>query len=102
MDIAVRCARQITRETSSRRWPPDQIAERSRTSTESFALIAMARGEERRAATLLGAAASLREVAGAPTMPWERDTYDAALARLRSSIRRRLGPGPNVSSHRTC
>ena len=53
---------------------------------ESFALIALERGEARRAATLLGAAASLREAAGARMMPWERETYDAALARLRASI----------------
>jgi predicted ATPase/class 3 adenylate cyclase len=53
---------------------------------ESFAFIAIERGDERRAATLLGAAASLREVAGARMMPWERETYDAALVRLREGM----------------
>ena len=53
---------------------------------ESFALIAIERGDLSHAATLLGSAASLREVAGARMMPWERDTYEAALARLRTSV----------------
>lgn len=53
---------------------------------ESLAFIALERGDEPRAATLLGAAASLREVAGARMMPWERDTYDAAVVRLRAAI----------------
>ena len=52
---------------------------------ESFAFIAIDRGDTQRAATLLGAAASLRELAGARMMPWERETYDAALVRLRAA-----------------
>jgi tetratricopeptide (TPR) repeat protein len=52
---------------------------------ESFAFIAMERDDEQRAATLLGAAQSVREAAGAHMMPWERETYDAALARVRAA-----------------
>ena len=53
---------------------------------ESFAFIATDRGEQQRAATLLGAAASLRDLTGARMMPWERQTYDAALARVRRAM----------------
>jgi predicted ATPase/class 3 adenylate cyclase len=53
---------------------------------ESFAFIAMERDDEQRAATLLGAAQSVREAAGAHMMPWERETYDAALGRVRAAM----------------
>jgi len=53
---------------------------------ESFAFIAMERGDAQRAATLLGAAVSLRDLANARMMPWERETYDAALVRIRGAI----------------
>jgi len=53
---------------------------------ESFAFIAMERGDDQRAATLLGAAASLRDLANARMMPWERETYDAALVRVRAAM----------------
>ena len=53
---------------------------------ESIAFIAMERGDDQRAATLLGAAASLRDLANARMMPWERETYDAALVRIRGAI----------------
>jgi hypothetical protein len=53
---------------------------------ESFGLIAVARGQGDRAARLLGAAESLREAAGAPMTAFERDEYDAAVARLRAEL----------------
>jgi predicted ATPase/class 3 adenylate cyclase len=53
---------------------------------EGFAFISVERGDEQRAATLLGAAARVRDAAGAQMMPWERETYDAAIGRVRAAM----------------
>ncbi len=50
---------------------------------ESFAFLALARGERPRAAHLFGAAESLREAAGAHMLPVEREEYEAAVAQMR-------------------
>ncbi|MHB8458894.1 MAG: ATP-binding protein [Candidatus Limnocylindrales bacterium] len=50
---------------------------------ESFAFLALARGERLRAAHLFGAAESLREAAGASMLPVEREEYESAVARMR-------------------
>ena len=49
---------------------------------ESFAFVALARGDGIRAARLFGAAEILREVAGASMAPAEREEYDVAIGRL--------------------
>ena len=60
---------------------------------ESFAFVALARGDGPRAARLFGAAEALREVADAQMTGSERVEYDAAVARLRgSSIPGRSSP----------
>jgi non-specific serine/threonine protein kinase len=53
---------------------------------ESFAFIALARGDPTRAARLLGSAEELREAADAMMLPHERVEYEAALGRLRGSM----------------
>ena len=53
---------------------------------ESFAFVAVARGQAVRAARLLGAAAALREVAGAEMTSRERVEYDAEMGRLREAL----------------
>ena len=50
---------------------------------ESFAFLALARGQDVRAARLFGAAEALREVAGAEMTSMERIEYDAEISRLR-------------------
>ncbi len=49
---------------------------------ESFAFIAVAKADSRRAARLFGAAEAIREDADAMMLPSERAEYDASLARL--------------------
>jgi predicted ATPase/class 3 adenylate cyclase len=53
---------------------------------ECFAFIATARGEGERAARLLGAAESIRALAGTPMMENERGEFEAALSRLRELL----------------
>ena len=53
---------------------------------ESFAFIAIKRGDLTRAATLLGAAESLREASGAHMVVLEQRIYDAAVADLRARL----------------
>ena len=53
---------------------------------EAFGFIAVERGETDRAARLLGAAETLRELAGAAMLSYERAEYDAVVARLRASM----------------
>ena len=53
---------------------------------EAFGFIAVERGESDRAARLLGAAETLRELAGAAMLSYERAEYDAVVARLRASM----------------
>ncbi len=53
---------------------------------EAFGFIAVERGETDRAARLLGAAETLRELAGAAMLSYERAEYDAFVARLRASL----------------
>jgi predicted ATPase len=53
---------------------------------ESFALLALARGEGLRAARLFGAAEALREVADAQMTPLEREEYNAEVGRLRAAL----------------
>ncbi|HEY8869613.1 MAG TPA: hypothetical protein VIM30_09490 [Candidatus Limnocylindrales bacterium] len=53
---------------------------------ESFALLALARGDGARAARLLGAAEALREVAEAPMTSLEQKEYDAEILRLREAL----------------
>ena len=53
---------------------------------ESFAFIAVARGEPVRGAKLLGAAEFVRETAGAKMLPHERTEYAAALAVLHEHL----------------
>jgi len=53
---------------------------------ESFAFLALARGQGVRAARLLGAAEALREVAGAPMTVLERGGYDTEIQRLRDVL----------------
>ena len=55
---------------------------------ESFAYVAMSRGNGLRAARLLGAAEALREVAGASMSGVEREEYDSAVGRLRQELDR--------------
>src|SRR5262249_62225539 len=55
---------------------------------EDVARIAAERGDAERAARLLGAAANLREEAGAAPLPPEREAID----RLTTSVRDALGP----------
>ncbi len=55
---------------------------------ESFAYVAVSRGNGLRAARLLGAAGTLREVAGATMAGVEREEYDAAVGRLREELDR--------------
>jgi predicted ATPase/class 3 adenylate cyclase len=55
---------------------------------ESFAYVAMSRGDGVRAARLLGAAEALRAVAEAAMSGFEREEYDAALGRLRNELDR--------------
>jgi hypothetical protein len=51
---------------------------------ECFAFLAIERDDQARAATLLGAAERLREVASATMIPPERQEYEAAVGRLRA------------------
>ena len=51
---------------------------------ESFASVALARGDGARAARLYGAAEALREASESRMTPAEREEYDAQIARLRS------------------
>ena len=53
---------------------------------ESFASVALARGDGVRAARLFGAAEALREASGAEMNTLEREEYDAQIARLRGEI----------------
>lgn len=53
---------------------------------ESFASVALARGQGDRAARLFGAAAALREVAAAEMTSLERVAYDAEIERLRATL----------------
>jgi predicted ATPase/class 3 adenylate cyclase len=53
---------------------------------ESFAHVAMSRGDSLRAARLLGAAEALREVAQAAMSGFEREEYDAVVGRLRDDL----------------
>ena len=53
---------------------------------ESFALIAEARADWKRAAHLLAAAEALREVSSSPMLPYERDFYDAGVERVRAAL----------------
>jgi len=53
---------------------------------ESFAYVAMSRGNGLRAARLLGAAEALREVAKAAMSDFERDEFDSAVGRLRDDL----------------
>jgi tetratricopeptide (TPR) repeat protein len=53
---------------------------------ESFAFLAVARGDLHRAARLLGAAAALRELVGAIMLGPEQVEYDRHLAQLRGSL----------------
>jgi predicted ATPase/class 3 adenylate cyclase len=53
---------------------------------ESFALVALAKGNGVRAARLFGAAEALREVAGAEMTSLERAEYDAEMLRLRETL----------------
>ena len=53
---------------------------------ESFAFIAIERGDLIRAATLLGAAESLRDASGAHMVVLEQRTYDASVADLRARL----------------
>jgi predicted ATPase/class 3 adenylate cyclase len=53
---------------------------------ECFGFIAVARREGTRAARLLGAAEALREAAGAPMTPFEREEYERAIAGLRAEL----------------
>ncbi len=53
---------------------------------ESFAFVAVARGADRRAATLLGAADHLREVSGSVMMAMELAEYEEAVGRLRERL----------------
>jgi len=55
---------------------------------ESFAYVAMSRGNGLRAARLLGAAEALREVAEAAMSGFEREEYDSAVGRLRQELDR--------------
>ena len=69
---------------------------RHRQPAGGFGFIAVERGETDRAARLLGAAETLRELAGAAMLSYERAEYDAAVARLRASMdarRVRVSPG---------
>ena len=50
---------------------------------ESFAAVALARGDGARAARLFGAAEVLREASESRMTPAEREEYDAQIARLR-------------------
>ena len=53
---------------------------------ESFAFLALERGQGVRAARLFGAADALREVVGAQMTTVERQEYDAATLRLRELV----------------
>ncbi len=53
---------------------------------ECFGFIAVARGEPRRAAVLLGAAERVREESGSETIFLERAEYEACVAALRSTL----------------
>jgi predicted ATPase/class 3 adenylate cyclase len=53
---------------------------------ECFAFIARAQGQPERAARLLGAAETLREVAGAPMLEYERGEYEREIASLRAAL----------------
>src|SRR5881396_333348 len=61
---------------------------------EDLARIATERGDPERAARLLGAAANLREEAGAAPLPLEREAMD----RLAGSLRANLGPAAFVAA----
>jgi predicted ATPase len=53
---------------------------------ESFAFLAVAKGQGTRAARLFGAAEALRDAADAPMAPPERQEYDAGILRLREGL----------------
>ena len=53
---------------------------------ESLAFVALARGQNGRAARLLGAAEALRETAASAMTRLEREEYDAAVLQLRDEL----------------
>src|SRR3989441_12464135 len=72
---------------------------------EDLARIAADRGDAVRAARLLGAAANLREEAGAAPLPLEREILDRLAGTVRASLgvaafeaAFQAGPGPSLSS----
>ncbi len=74
---------------------------------ESFAMVAIERGDPDRAGRLFGAAEALREAARAAMLPFERVEYDAVVERLRSGpdgriVERGLGGGADDVDRRRC